>query len=693
MIHPKAQSQQQRGKKVFLLSSHYGIVRCVMSDALSIEQNNKIRVALGLKPLPVPGSNTGPVFKEPAQDDSSSSSEEEEPGSTLESRQAEAEGNWRRLQEQSEAKKQREERNAAIRKAREAAQRNVKLEGPTLGESGDVDVDTKTWLVQSKKKQKKIERGRARKLAQELEEREQQPEYTSADLAGIHVGHEAAEFAGGDEHILTLKDTTVDAEEADELEDLDLRDQEKVDERLEFKKRKPAYDPTEENAGILSQYDEEIEGKKRKRFTLDTQGSSTAELREVSRPETSGIIDKKPISLDIGPELAPVSDYMDISEIKVKKPKKKSKKAARQKPVEDDDDLFPAPNMEVDSSVGAAEPAPRKSTTDEGSFVDDEDLQASLALQRRAAFKNRKKMRPEDIARQLREEESHTPMEADGEDDVQEGSGLVIDETSEFISNLQRPTVPADRPAKRATTPSVKEEAVEEDYADVDMGERTLNDIEDEEELKERIKREESTQVQQQISGTGLEEESTLDQGLGATLSMLKQRGLVEQSGNAQHNTLLRDRQLFLREKHHLESEAEKRARQQRERDRASGKLDRMTAREREEYARWENRQRDQQDARYMAETFNREYKPDVQLKYVDEFGRVMNQKEAFKHLSHQFHGKGSGKMKTEKRLKKMEEADKREAMSTLDSSQHTGMNNALGATARKNRQAGVRLG
>src|SRR5699024_5660532 len=114
---------------------------------------------------------------------------------------------------------------------------------------------------------------------------------------------------------------------------------------------------------------------------------------------------------------------------------------------------------------------------------------------------------------------------------------------------------------------------------------------------------------------------------------------------------------------------------------------------EREEHARWENKQRDQHDARHMADVFNREYKPDVQLKYVDEYGRLMNQKEAFKHLSHQFHGKGSGKMKTEKRLKKIDEEKQREAMSTLDSSQHTGMNNAMGATARKNRQAGVRLG
>ena len=93
-----------------------------------------------------------------------------------------------------------------------------------------------------------------------------------------------------------------------------------------------------------------------------------------------------------------------------------------------------------------------------------------------------------------------------------------------------------------------------------------------------------------------------------------------------------------------------------------------------------------------MNEIFQRDYKPDVQLKYMDDFGRNMNQKEAFKHLSHQFHGKGSGKQKTEKHLKKIEDEGKRMAMSSLDSSQATGMNNAMGVSAKKNRQAGVRL-
>ncbi|KAI9931295.1 hypothetical protein ASPWEDRAFT_34132 [Aspergillus wentii DTO 134E9] len=681
-----------------------------MTDALSVEQNNKIRVALGLKPLPVPGAaDDGLAFKESKDDDSSSDSEEEDPGSTLESRQAQAGDNWKKLQDEADAKKRREAKTAAIKRARDEAQRNAKLQGTTLGESADMEVDTKTWLMGAKKRQKKIDKERARKLAEELEEREREVEYSAADLAGVKVGHEVGDFEGGDEHVLTLKDTTVDEneEEGDELENLDLREKEKVAERLELKKGRPVYDPTEENTGILAQYDDEIDGKKRKRFTLDAQGS-TAEEREAKRQEVSEKLKKNVVNLDLGVTETPVSDYMDVSEIKIKKPKKKKAKATKQRAVIDEDEIFPTtessntPNgnsMEIDTSNGepVPAPAPRKKWESENvSFVDDDDLQASLTRQRRAAFKKRQKVRPEDLARQLREEESQTPMEVETAEGNEDEPGLVIDETSEFVSNLQKPTLP-ERRERQPTTPAEESHAdeptVEEalaDGADVEMG--AYSGVEDEEELKERIKRDQS-QPEQQISGTGLEEEATLDQGLGATLSMLKQRGLVKSSDGAESNSLLRDRQRFLHGKMTMESEAERRARQQRERDRASGKLDRMSAREREEYARWENKQRDQQDARQMADVFNKEYKPDVQLKYVDEFGRMMNQKEAFKHLSHQFHGKGSGKMKTEKRLKKIEEEKKREAMSALDSSQHTGMNNAMGAQARKNRQAGVRLG
>lgn len=60
-------------------------------------------------------------------------------------------------------------------------------------------------------------------------------------------------------------------------------------------------------------------------------------------------------------------------------------------------------------------------------------------------------------------------------------------------------------------------------------------------------------------------------------------------------------------------------------------------------------------------------YRPDVKLEYVDDEGRKLNAKEAFRYLSHKFHGKGSGKNKTEKRMKKWNEELLMKHMSSSD--------------------------
>lgn len=567
-----------------------------------------------------------------------------------------------------------------------------------------MDLDTKTWLLQQKKRRKKLEKERLAKLEKELAERENVPEHTTGDLAGVKVAHEIEDFEGGEEQVLTLKDTTIDQneEEGDELENLDLKERETLSEKLSLKKKKPVYDPhaesEESGSAMLKHYDETIDGKKRKRFTLDGQGASLEE-REAMKHAVGERLKTKPISLDILKEDVPASDYAEVSEAKIKKPKKKAR-ATRHKAI-DEDDIYPVETnnetqtngdmMDVDAG-DLQPPANVDKPWESTSLVDDDDLQASLAIQRRAALKKRRRTKPEDIARQL-QEEAATPG---ADEEIQpEEVGMVIDETTEFVANLQRSREEEKSRAQsvkvRGTTPLKKETSPEEEEGDIDM-DRSYNDIEGGEELDDRIKRENSTPAPAGVPATGLEEEATLNQGLGATLAMLSQRGLIKQNTEQDVNALHRQRDRFLAEKQKREAAVELKARQQRERDRNTGKLDRMSQREREEYARQENKIRDQMESRQMTDIFNREYKPDVQLKYVDEFGRSMNQKEAFKHLSHQFHGKGSGKQKTEKHLKKIEDEKKREAMSTLDSSQATGMNNAMGATAKKNRQAGVRL-
>ena len=67
-----------------------------------------------------------------------------------------------------------------------------------------------------------------------------------------------------------------------------------------------------------------------------------------------------------------------------------------------------------------------------------------------------------------------------------------------------------------------------------------------------------------------------------------------------------------------------------------------------------------------------KDYKPKVDIEYVDDRGRILTAKEAFRKLSHRFHGKGSGKMKQEKRMKKLQEEETMKHMSSTDTPLNT---------------------
>ncbi|KAL5541561.1 hypothetical protein UlMin_009271 [Ulmus minor] len=57
----------------------------------------------------------------------------------------------------------------------------------------------------------------------------------------------------------------------------------------------------------------------------------------------------------------------------------------------------------------------------------------------------------------------------------------------------------------------------------------------------------------------------------------------------------------------------------------------------------------------------------DIHLERTDEYGRILTPKEAFRQLSHKFHGKGPGKMKQEKRMKQYQEELKLKQMKSSD--------------------------
>ncbi|XP_027911181.1 SART-1 family protein DOT2-like [Vigna unguiculata] len=59
--------------------------------------------------------------------------------------------------------------------------------------------------------------------------------------------------------------------------------------------------------------------------------------------------------------------------------------------------------------------------------------------------------------------------------------------------------------------------------------------------------------------------------------------------------------------------------------------------------------------------------KREIRIERTDEFGRILTPKEAFRMISHKFHGKGPGKMKQEKRMKQYQEELKMKQMKSSD--------------------------
>ncbi|KAL1605355.1 hypothetical protein SLS60_004903 [Paraconiothyrium brasiliense] len=673
-----------------------------MAD-LSIEEANKIRLSMGLAPLPVPGAAapSGPAFRQAQVGDDS----DEELASTIESRQAAGFDNWKNLQDEAAAKKKREDRLAAIKKEREKAARFAKLEGKGLADAVE-DEDDMAWLRGSKKRQKKI--AKAEQMQKELEERERQAQealqYTEADLAGVKVGHEVDQFEDGEDQVLVLKDTAVDAEDDDELEAVSLKERERLQEKLDSKKRKRAYDPNDDGQkSILAQYDEEIEGRKRNAFTLDGQGRTV----EQAQAEAAGAARPKRIavSLDILQEDTPVNDYMDISEVKMKKPKKKKAKSSKRKRIEDDEVMFadpeePTDDMEMDESETKVAPKKANKNLFDESFVDDDHLQARLAAQRRQALKKRKKTRPEDLARQLREEATSAPQTpgevVDSTEVAEEDAGaLIIDETTEFVHNLGANAEAEAEEARRrqrhksSQIPNTVESPAFEvdDEGDVDMAQSYAEAAEAEDRKERSMSRAKSVE----ITGTGLDDEKLVSGGIGATLALLKQRGLVASAEGGDKNALWREREKFLADKIRAEEEVERERREDRERQRNSARWQTMSARDREEFNRQANAKSEKEVARKLADIYNKEYKPTFQLTHTDEHGRQLNEKEAFKLLSHQFHGKGSGNTKTKKHLDKIEQEKRKIAENSLDT-RAGGLSNAQDQQAKKNKFAGVRL-
>ncbi|KAF9048740.1 SART-1 family-domain-containing protein [Panaeolus papilionaceus] len=642
-------------------------------ESLSLEETNKIRIAAGLKPL---------------TDDKASSSTTEQT----------AEDNYAKRREQEAKERETKKIQEKIAKVRNRKELNASLKGATLGDAADDVDDAKKWIKRSKQKEKEL----ALKRQKELETRDKEllEEYTERDLEGLKVSHDFEGLDEGEARILTLKDSRILDNEEDELMNVEMAEEEKDKKRKELKIKRRDYtgydddEFTEGNQGImkksiLAKYDEELEGARSSEFRLGASFVSQREKTQEQKQEVAAALNKTLLSIDYSStccflHIQPVlmvrtienfelDDYRKEGDVGFKKPKTKKKRPTRRAPA--DEQLNPE-EMDVDQPI-----VPRVRDLD-ANFVDDDELQAALARSRKAKLHKTKKISPEELAKkiaeQVKQEEAANDLDVKQEDDNNNEGGLTFDETSEFVQAVgNNPIVRPKREPKEASIPhrqasvqpKVESRDASEAPGDVPMDELEAGEVrvKDEEEdidmgmlddIEAAIKQTEEDEKAAAAGdlAVGTSSEQTFSTGMASTLNILRQQGILAQPSSDQldRERVQKQRDLWLAEQRHRVAKRE---------------LDKLQARgmnKDQAQREYENRLREQQEARETMDAY-KDYKPDVNIVYYDEFGRSLTPKEAWKALSHKFHGKGSGKMKTEKRLKKIAEEKKKAAMVSGD--------------------------
>ncbi|XP_023415343.1 U4/U6.U5 tri-snRNP-associated protein 1 isoform X2 [Loxodonta africana] len=323
------------------------------ASSLSIEETNKLRAKLGLKPLEV-----NAVKKEAGTKEEPLAADVINPMIL----------------------RQREELREKLAAAKEKRLLNQKLgKIKTLGEDDPWLDDTAAWIERSRQLQK--EKDLAEKRAKLLEEMDQefgvstlveeefgqrrQDLYSARDLQGLTVEHAIDSFREGETVILTLKDKGVLQEEEDVLVNVNMVDKERAEKNVELRKKKPDYLPYVEDESvedlaqqkprsILSKYDEELEGERPQSFRLD-QGGAADGTRERELEEIRARLRLQAQSLSTaGPRLA--SEYLTPEEMVTFKKTKRRVKKIRKKEKEvvmRADDLLPLGDQTQDGDFGS----------------------------------------------------------------------------------------------------------------------------------------------------------------------------------------------------------------------------------------------------------------------------------------------------------------------------------------------------
>ncbi|XP_051166098.1 U4/U6.U5 tri-snRNP-associated protein 1 [Leptopilina boulardi] len=610
--------------------------------SLSVEETNKLRAKLGLAPLDVhdaPKSDLN-VFK----DDLGEFHHKPAPNKKDEARAKKIKEKlsiWRE-------KRQIETKLAKVKK---------------LGESDSED-DARTWIEKNRKMQveKKKAEERAKMLDQLDEEfgignlvkeevqSERHKAYSTRDLKGLRVEHDVENFQEGRTTILTLKDQGVLDEDDDVLVNVNMLDDERYKRSVINKKKKPGYDAYEEDnldefgmpmKTVLEKYDEEIDGQKKESFALGVNNFKEMKERQVEIVKQR-LANKRLESLKLAePKLA--SEYYNEEEMaKFKKPKKKIRKIRSKKMLKATDlvpdsndylkDLGSRRNRKIESKpkddimdVDDYEAPPENIS---GIKIEEEDKEFDLKLARKKA-KHSKTLQAASI------EEVVSNIKPDPEKESSQIGNIVLNSTAEFCRTLgDIPTygLSGNREENVQDLMDFQKEEIEDD----NMGE---NDDKSGRGAWNSVETEESVIEPAALEAPILDVEPSLGQGVGGALTLAISKGYLQKEDS---NRPSASRFAHLQAQNYSIE------------DKTYGDDDKFGRRDRFNGPTSEFKDKDC-------------FKPNVKLEYIDDDGHVLSAKEAFRYLSHKFHGKGPGKNKVEKRMKKSEQEVLMKRMSSTD--------------------------
>uniref|UniRef100_A0A182NT84 U4/U6.U5 tri-snRNP-associated protein 1 n=1 Tax=Anopheles dirus TaxID=7168 RepID=A0A182NT84_9DIPT len=680
-------------------------------DELSIEETNKLRAKLGLRPLEV-GSGSSKVDKATPRG-----------GGESETNAEMLKDDWgefyhkpaKNLSEKTQEEKIREK----LKERREKRAIEEKLKRlKTLGEEDEVD-DLKNWVAKTRDKDrlKREAEERARLLDQMDEElvsggpdtadrpgpssrrgvaKGAGSSYRDRDLQGLRVEHDVEAFTEGRQVILTLKDADVlDEEAGDTLVNVNMVDDERYKRNVENRKANPQHygydvycqDDVDEfgmpkQREVLGKYNEEIEGGHRKSsFVIGTNAErEAAEKRRLLEIKTK--LEKKKLdSLETTP-LTLVSDYFTETELSTfKKPKKKVRKI-RQKLTADDLLATLSTAEEGGGDLGSRSRRAERSgergrasggggsedrkairsraaeiiVTDdtpamaedystgklEDALEDDEDLQAALQKARRlrqkeAIISKALPIDPERIKSEVKEEPDSGGEQADHH------GAMLLNATAEFCRTL------GDIPTY-GTAGNREEDPNDMMDFERDSGSERDGMESDPEEGPSTSRRHHHRGTGSQHAGTWnsvnteqeqednrelkVEEVAILDEEPDVALSVAGALKLAQSKGYLEREESNRPSNARFA---HLQAQN-------------YSIEDKNYGEENDKYSR-----RDRYAGPIMDFKEKETFKPNVKLEYIDDNGHLLTPKEAFRYLSHKFHGKGPGKNKL---MKKMSSTD-----------------------------------